>query len=100
MLETGGITETRHSSNGRISMYIDHCNWTKFKQFQQTRGIKESGSNQLSMNEASNLNSIFGNINLDQSCMSLLENSTFNPTAGSASTDGAGSEYGAQGSHD
>jgi hypothetical protein len=29
LLETGGITECRHSKQGRVKMYIDHSNWSK-----------------------------------------------------------------------
>jgi hypothetical protein len=29
LLETGGISECRHSTRGRVKMYIDHSNWSK-----------------------------------------------------------------------
>eukprot|EP00974_Lingulodinium_polyedra_P043663 4192200-Lingulodinium_polyedra.AAC.1 len=39
LLESGGLQEVRHSSQGRIAMYIDHSNWTKINMFIHKRGM-------------------------------------------------------------
>ena len=39
LLEDGGITECKHSKNGRVTMYIDHSNWKKERQVQTAKSL-------------------------------------------------------------
>ena len=41
-LETGGITECRHSSRGRVKMYLDHSNWLKTTETSKVKSLEKS----------------------------------------------------------
>jgi hypothetical protein len=41
LLETGGITECRHSSRGRVRMYLDHSNWAKTTSTHKVKSLEK-----------------------------------------------------------
>ena len=42
LLDSGGITETKHSKRGRVTMYIDHSNWERQKKLDNSKYISSN----------------------------------------------------------